>query len=61
MSTRGMGLVPALMIALSTVVIIQSAALAWMILSASDREAILADLRSRPVETVVDMCLPAEA
>ena len=61
MATRGMGLVPALMIALSTVVIIQSAALAWMILSASDREAILADLRSRPVETVVDMCLPAEA
>ena len=61
MSTRGMGLVPALMIALSTVVIIQSAALAWMILSAPDREAILADLRSRPVETVVDMCLPAEA
>ena len=61
MSTRGMGLVPALMIALSTVVIIQSAALAWMILSAPDREAIMADLRSRPVETVVDMCLPAEA
>ena len=60
MSTRGMGLVPALMIALSTVVIIQSAALAWMILSAPDREAIMADLRSRPVETVVDMCLPAE-
>jgi hypothetical protein len=61
MSTRGMGLVPALMIALSTVVIIQSAALAWMILRAPDREAIMADLRSRPVETVVDMCLPAEA
>ena len=61
MSTRGMGLVPALMIALSTVVIIQSAALAWMILRAPDREAIMADLRSRPVETVVEMCLPAEA
>ena len=61
MSTRGMGLVPALMIALSTVVIIQSAALAWMILRAPDREAIMADLRSRPVETVVDMCLPAAA
>jgi hypothetical protein len=56
-----MGLGPALMIALSTVVIIQSAALAWMILNAPDREAIMADLRSRPVETVVDMCLPAEA
>ena len=60
MSTRRMGLGPALMIALSTVVIIQSAALAWMILSAPDRAAIMADLRSRPVETVVDMCLPAE-
>ena len=60
MSTRRMGLGPALMIALSTVVIIQSAALAWMILRAPDRAAIMADLRSRPVETVVDMCLPAE-
>ena len=60
MSTRRMGLGPALMIVLSTVVIIQSAALAWMILSAPDREAIMADLRSRPVETVVGMCLPAE-
>ena len=60
MSTRRMGLGPALMIALSTVVIIQSAALAWMILRSPDRAAIMADLRSRPVETVVDMCLPAE-
>ena len=61
MSTRRMGLGPALMIALSTVVILQSAALAWMILRSPDRAAIMADLRSRPVETVVDMCLPAEA
>ena len=60
MSTRRMGLGPALMIALSTVVILQSAALAWMILRSPERAAILADLRSRPVETVVDMCLPAE-
>lgn len=60
MSTRRMGLGPALMIALSTVVILQSAALAWMILRSPDRAAIMADLRSRPVETVVDMCLPAE-
>ena len=55
-----MGLGPALMIALSTVVSLQSAALAWMILRSPDRAAIMADLRSRPVETVVDMCLPAE-
>ncbi|MDP1777131.1 MAG: hypothetical protein Q8K90_00775 [Brevundimonas sp.] len=48
------------MIALSVVVIIQSAALAWMILSAPDKQAIMADLRARPVETVVEMCLPAE-
>ena len=60
MSARRMGLGPALMIALSTVVILQSAALAWMILRSPDRAAIMADLRSRPVETVVDMCLPAE-
>ena len=61
MSTRRMGPGPALMIALSAVVIIQSAALAWMILRAPDREAIMAELRLRPVETVVEMCLPAEA
>ena len=61
MSTRRMGLGPALMMVLSAVVIIQSAALAWMILRAPDGEAILADLRLRPVETVVEMCLPAEA
>jgi hypothetical protein len=61
MAKRRMGLGPALMMVLSSVVIIQSAALAWMILRAPDREAIMADLRSRPVETVVDMCLPAEA
>lgn len=48
------------MIALSAIVMIQSVALAWMILRAPDREAIMADLRSRPVETVVGMCLPAE-
>jgi len=50
-----------MMVVLSRIVIAQSAALAWMILRAPDREAIMADLRSRPVETVVDMCLPAEA
>ena len=59
MSTRRMGPGPALMIALSAVVIIQSAALAWMILGAPDQQAILAELRARPVETVVEMCLPA--
>lgn len=61
MSTKRMGLGPTLMMILSAVVIIQSAALAWMILKAPDRDTILADLRLRPVETVVGMCLPAEA
>ncbi len=60
MSTRRSGLGPTLMVLLSLVVIAQSAALAWVLLRSPDREAILADLRARPVETVVEMCLPAE-
>lgn len=59
MSTRRMGLGPALMIALSAVVIIQAAALAWIILTSPNPQAIMADLRARPVEKVVEMCLPA--
>jgi hypothetical protein len=61
MSTRRSGLGPTLMVLLSLVVVAQSAALAWVLLRSPDREAILADLRARPVETVVEMCLPAEA
>ena len=61
MASRKSGLGPTLMVLLSIVVLIQSAVLAWMVLQSPDREAILADLRARPVETVVEMCLPAEA
>lgn len=60
MSTRRMGLGPALMTALSVVVIVQSAVLAWMILNAPDKHGILADLRSRPMETVVALCFPVK-
>ena len=60
MANRKSGLGPALMVLLSIVVLIQSAVLAWMVLQSPDRQAILADLRARPVETVVEMCLPAE-
>ena len=60
MANRKSGLGPTLMVLLSIVVLIQSAVLAWMVLQSPDREAILADLRARPVETVVEMCLPAE-
>ena len=60
MSTRKSGLGPALMGLLSVVVLVQSAALAWVVLGSPDRQAILADLRDRPVETVVAMCLPAK-
>ena len=60
MSTRKSGLGPTLMVLLSVVVIVQSAALAWIVLLSPDREAIMADLRARPVETVVEMCLPAK-
>ncbi|TPW06135.1 MAG: hypothetical protein FD125_409 [bacterium] len=48
------------MVLLSVVVLAQSVALAWFVLGSPDREAILADLRDRPVETVVQMCLPAK-
>ena len=58
MSNRKSGLVPTLMVLLSIVVMVQSAALAWVVLRSPDRAAILADLRARPVETVVELCLP---
>jgi len=61
MSTRKSGLGPTLMVVLSLIVIVQSAALAWFVLRSPDRAAILADLRARPVETVVELCLPAKA
>lgn len=60
MSTKRMGLGPALMIALSVVVLVQSAALTWMILHAPDKNAILADLRSRPLKTVAALCVPVK-
>lgn len=60
MSNRKSGLGPTLMVLLSIVVIGQSGVLAWVVLRSPDREAIMADLRARPVETVVEMCLPAE-
>ena len=60
MSTRKSGLGPTLMVLLSVVVIVQSAALAWVVLVSPDREAIIADLRSKLVETVVALCLPAK-
>ena len=60
MSNRKSGLGPTLMVLLSIVVIGQSAVLGWMILRSPNPEAILADLRARPVETVVEMCLPAK-
>lgn len=61
MSSRRSRLGPTLMVLLSLIVIVQSAALAWFVLRSPDRAAILADLRARPVETVVEMCLPANA
>ena len=60
MSTKRMGLGPALMTALSVVVLVQSAALTWMIFHAPDKQEILADLRSRPIETVVALCVPVK-
>jgi hypothetical protein len=61
MSNRRSRLGPALMVVLSLIVIVQSAALAWFVLRSPDRAAILADLRARPVETVVELCLPVKA
>ena len=60
MSTRRMGFGPTLMVLLSIVVVVQSLVLAWIVLRAEDPESMLADLRASPVETVVEMCLPAE-
>ena len=60
MSTRKSRLGPTLMVLLSCVVIVQSIVLAWMVLRSPDPAAVMADLRARPVETVVALCLPAK-
>ena len=49
-----------LLIVLSAVVLAQAAALAWLVLISPDRARTLADLRARPVETVVALCTPAK-
>jgi hypothetical protein len=46
---------------LSVVVLAQSALLAWVLLISPDRSQTLADLKRRPVETVVEMCIPASS
>ncbi|NBB52048.1 hypothetical protein GVN24_27570 [Rhizobium sp. CRIBSB] len=61
MVSKKSNLVPTLMTLLSLVVIAQSAALAWLILRTPDPEQTLVSLRERPVETVVEMCLPTKA
>lgn len=61
MVSKKSNLVPTLMTLLSLVVIAQSAALGWLILTAPDPEQTLVSLRERPVETVVEMCLPTKA
>lgn len=60
MSANKKGLGPPLVIALSVVVLVQSAALAGTILHAPNRQELLDNLRSRPVETVVELCVPAK-
>ena len=60
MSARRSDLSSALITLLALVVVGQSAALAWLILRSPDPQAALADLRTRPVETVVELCRPAD-
>lgn len=49
-----------LLVVLSAVILAQAGALAWLVLISPDRERTLADLRRRPVETVVALCTPAK-
>tara|TARA_R110002051_G_scaffold32270_1_gene72484 strand:- start:36 stop:215 length:180 start_codon:yes stop_codon:yes gene_type:complete len=44
---------------LAIVVIVQSAALAWLLLGSPDRERVQADLKRDPVPTLVNMCTAA--
>mgnify|MGYP003665487157 CR=1 FL=1 len=44
---------------LAIVVIVQSAALAWLLLGSPDRHQVQADLKRDPVPTLVNMCTAA--
>jgi len=59
MSARRSRLGDSLLTALAVVVLCQSAVLAWVILASPDRERLITQLRSRPVETVIKICTPA--
>ncbi|MES2835029.1 MAG: hypothetical protein V4707_10025 [Pseudomonadota bacterium] len=61
MSQRGTTIGASLLTLLSVVVIFQAAVLAWVLLISPNRIQTLEDLRRRPVETVVEMCLPASS
>ena len=56
MSGRRSGLADFMLTALAVVVLLQSAALAWMILGSPDRDRLLAQLQRRPIETIVEVC-----
>jgi hypothetical protein len=48
-----------LLTTLAIVVIAQSSVLAWLILGSPDRDRLIDQLRSRPIETVIEVCTPA--
>lgn len=60
MSARRSNLSSGLITLLALIVMAQSAALAWLILRSPDPQATLAHLRTRPVETVVELCRPVD-
>jgi hypothetical protein len=59
MSGRRSRLSDTLLTVLAVVVLAQSSVLAWLILGSPDRDRLIDQLRSRPIETIVEVCTPA--
>jgi hypothetical protein len=59
MSGRRSRLGDTLLTTLAVVVLVQSGFLAWLILGSPDRDRLIDQLRSRPIETLVEVCTPA--
>jgi hypothetical protein len=59
MSARRSRLGDSLLTMLALVVLAQSALLAWLILGSPDRERLIQQFQSRPIETVIEVCTPA--
>jgi len=58
-SARRSRLGDTLLTTLAIVVLCQSAFLAWMILGSPERDRLIEQFKSHPIETVIEVCTPA--